>query len=119
MSDDADNADELERAEAEALAAALDAQPSARVPPDDALQAALLMRHGGARGELPAARSEEILAQLSAELPRAVQRKPAKVVKLWAWGGGLAAAAAIALAVTSVLWSRQTSPATVALSTAA
>ena len=62
-------ADEQERLEAEALAAALDGEPHAHDAPEDALATALLMRHGGARSELPVERSEAILSELLRDLP--------------------------------------------------
>jgi len=121
MSDDFDSeqADEQERAEAEALAAALDGKPHAQDAPEDALAAALLMRHGGSRGELSAERSEAILGALlrdtrpaaqaradepapHASEPTAVPAAPAarsaKLVRLWPLAAGFATAAAIALA---------------------
>jgi hypothetical protein len=64
-------ADEHERREAEALAAALDGKPHASDAPEDALATALLMRHGGTRAELSAERSEAILGELLRDLPDA------------------------------------------------
>ena len=101
-----------ERAEAEALAAALDGQPHAHEPPEDALSAALLMRHGGARGELSNERAEAILSELLSAPPatedarrshdaKAKTAVPAartgKVVQLLPWAAAVTAAAATLL----------------------
>jgi hypothetical protein len=70
---DEDDASETERAEAEALARALDGDAAAQAP-EDALQAALFLRHGGARGELAPDRAEEILQDLLCDAPIAAER---------------------------------------------
>lgn len=105
------SADAHERAEAEALAAALDGQPHAHEPPEDALATALLMRHGGPRGALSQERSEAILGELLRTTPaadegaaRAKTAVPAarsgKVVRLLPWAAALSAAAAVLLLMT-------------------
>jgi hypothetical protein len=100
---DEDDASEAERAQAEALARALDGDPGADAP-DDALQAALLLRHTGARGELAPDRAEEILQDLLGDAPSAAERdappwvepsKRSRVLRLSAIGVTLAAAAAL------------------------
>lgn len=96
MTDEADDADERELAEARALAATLDGEPSEREPPEDALAAALLLRHGRAQGELSHARAEAILGELLQE-PGA--RGKLRWLRLAPWGAGLALAAAVALVV--------------------
>jgi hypothetical protein len=124
--------DEQELAEAAALAAALDGEPHDRDAPDDALATALLMRHGGQRGELSPERSEAILGALLrdarpaepslAEVPaRAGDDRTAVpaarkglLVRLWPVAAGLAAAAAIALAWLSSATPRSAEPAATA-----
>ena len=71
--EDEDTASETERAEAEALARALDGDAGVEAP-EDALQAALFLRHGGARGELAPDRAEEILQDLLGDAPSATER---------------------------------------------
>lgn len=109
-SDDAHDANDQERAEAAALAAALDGEPSARTPPEDALATALLVRHGGAGGELSHERSEAILGELLRAAPQPGAAR-GKVVRLWPWGAALAAAAAIALVVLQPLGDEAAAPA--------
>jgi hypothetical protein len=100
---DEDDASETERAEAEALARALDGDAGVQAP-EDALQAALFLRHGGARGELAPDRAEEILQDLLRDAPMAAEssapraaepRKRSRVLRLSAVGAMLAAAAAL------------------------
>jgi hypothetical protein len=117
--DSADDADENERAEAAALAAALDGEASAQPPPDDALAAALLMRHGGDRGQLSAERAEAILRDVLRE-PSKQASRGAKIVRLWPIGGVvLAAAAALLLIVRSAELRQRESTARPAVATAA
>jgi hypothetical protein len=100
---DEDDASETERAEAEALARALDGDASAQAP-EDALQAALFLRHGGARGELAPERAEAILQDLLSDAPSAAERDAApatepstrsRMLRLSAIGAMLAAAAGL------------------------
>ena len=99
--EDEDTASETERAEAEALARALDGDAGAEAP-EDALQAALFLRHGGARGELAPDRAEEILQDLLGDAPRVAQpRKRSRLLRWSAIGGALAAGAVVGLLLTT------------------
>jgi hypothetical protein len=90
-----------ERAEAEALARALETGRAAGPVPGDALETAALLRHAKDQGALDEARAESILSDV---LERA--RPPARTKSGWRWPlfGALglgAAAAAVALVVRS------------------
>ena len=89
-----DDADELERSEAEALAGALEGGERA-APPADALEAAALLRYSGREGELASERAEAVLAAL---LPQ-VERPRGRRLRVVGWGAGLLAAAAALLVV--------------------
>jgi hypothetical protein len=96
-----DDADENERLEAEALAAALEGEApnassrGAGQAPADALETAALLRHGGASGALSDARAEAVLRRVRAEAPRTIERRrPRGAVRRLPWAAGLAAAAA-------------------------
>lgn len=94
MSDDAEHADDAERAQARALADALEGQSAGEPPPGDAFETALLLRHAGPRGELDPARGEAILHGLlrgGMPSPRPWRRVAAS------FAIGLAAAAGLAL----------------------
>jgi hypothetical protein len=95
-----DDADAEERAEAEALAAALDGRAPAQPEVRDALETAQLLRFSGERGALDPARGEAVLQALlqRAEGAQAAQRK-ARVIRLWPLGVGLSTVAAAAAAL--------------------
>jgi hypothetical protein len=93
-----DDADAKERAEAEALAAALDGRAPAAPEVRDALEAAQLLRFSGGQGELDAARSEALLQELLDEAEGAPAARPrGRVTRLWPIGVALSAAAAALL----------------------
>jgi hypothetical protein len=92
-----------EEAAAEALARALDGEGGPDVP-DEALQAAALLRYTGSGGELAPARRAALLDELMAEVDRS-GRAPARARwRRWLlpWGG--LAGAAAAMAVAFLLW---------------
>ena len=104
---DIDDTDERERAEAEALAHALEAGGAHGEPvPEDALEAAALLRYGARDSELRPERAEAVLAALMPRVTAAgrATNAPRRLVRFASVAAGaLAAAALVALAVTSTL----------------
>src|SRR5688572_33450767 len=91
MKDDEPTPEELR--EAEALARALESDPSGSAPPPEALEVAALLRHAHGEGQLDPARAQAMAARL-----RGLVRPPRR---RWLWLAAplLAGAAAIALLV--------------------
>ena len=99
------DADEREKAEALALAEALERRVSDDTDraPQDVLETAALLRYSAGEGELPDARSDAILQEL---LSQASPAPPARR-RWWLWGASTAAVTAAALL--AVLATRQPS----------
>lgn len=99
MKDDEPTPEELR--EAEALARALDGDPSGSAPPPEALEVAALLRHAHGQG-LDPARAQALAAQLRSQVRRPRRRWP------WLLAPVLAGAAAVALLIP---WRRRELPA--------
>ena len=96
-----------EREEAEALAHALERGVARASLPEDALEAAALLRFSQDGGALPEDRMKAILDQVLAEARPMQAAEPASPMRWLRWllpvaGVGVAAAAAVALMVTAV-----------------
>lgn len=94
-----DDADEIERRQAEALRRALAGEALDQSAPDlpaDALGTAALLRHAGTGSALPEARADALLEGLLGDFER--QHAPRRLRRLWPFAAGLAAAAALAMA---------------------
>jgi hypothetical protein len=98
-----DDADEQERAEAEALARALEGADGAPAKaPGDVLESAALLRAVAASRELSGERARAVYEVLDSEIERRVTRKWSPVVVWLGVSGALAAAAAVMLYVANV-----------------
>ncbi len=103
---DADALDADELAEAEALARALERGSGGDELPEDALEAAALIRYSLDGGELPRDREDAILAEVLQGAQRAAERRPAPSRRPWwmaIFGLGFAGAAAAAV-VAILIW---------------
>ncbi len=105
MSDE--DIDETERAEAEALAQALDRGSARDGLPEDALQTAALLRYSAGGGELGADREDAVLSDVLAAAEKVAakraQASPAPSAPWWRWLFGAAGVAAL-VALALFLW---------------
>lgn len=113
MSDE--DIDETERAEAEALAHALDRGSAQDDLPEDALQTAALLRYSAGAGELPGDREEAVLAEVLAAAEKAAAKRTEapreEGVPWWRWLFGIGGVAAL-VALALFLWIGRGGPAT-------
>lgn len=97
---DADDIDEAEQREADALAHALERGSALEELPEDALQTAALLRYSVDGGELPADREEALLADVLESAERISKKKEAapraEAAPWWRWVFGLTGVAALA-----------------------
>ncbi|MBX3272101.1 MAG: hypothetical protein KF729_17680 [Sandaracinaceae bacterium] len=106
---DDEEVEETERREAEALAHALERGSALDALPEDALEAAALLRYSAGGGELPADREDALLAEVLARAARAKEREAAAApapAPLWRWLIGFTG---VAIALALVLWFRMPS----------
>jgi len=105
-----DEIEQLERAEAEALAHALERGSARGELPEDALQTAALLRYSAGGGELAADREEAVLAEVLADAQKIAGRRadaptPA-AAPWWRWLLGFGTAAAVIALILLLAWPR-------------
>lgn len=105
-----DDIEAQERAEAEALAHALERGAARGELPEDALQTAALLRYSAGGGELAADREEAVLADVLADAERMAERRAAAprpaAAPWWRWLLGFGTAAAVVALILVLAWPR-------------